>query len=639
MIMKECNTLRKALTKYNKKKRLLNLFPFLLTLFIHTLGYSEEDKKLRDLNPLTAKGHLNYSQEKGFYVTINLYLENGYKAYVDQFDLLFRKHDRTKISTENKRPSLKQNIEDQSTLELKKNKLAQKNEHLLTNIKVLKPLNIAPVVKIKDRFSGGKTREVIIESAHLVAFLKRVPDKLSDSLIAQVKYQACTETHCLFPKFTDTFITVSNTAKEMASVNSFDKKVFNEGLLSLFLFVFLAGILTSLTPCIFPMIPITLSILGSQTVDQRSKLSGFILSTVYVSGIAITYAVMGLLAAKSGALFGSALSQPIIVYSLATLFICMAMSMYGLYDLQLPGFLRNKLHSYKGIEGGLTKAFFGGLISGVAAGPCVGPVLISILAYVAKTQDAFFGFWLLLVYAVGLGMIFILLGTFSTLLSRLPKSGPWLNTVKGFFGFLMIIMALYYIEPVTDPTYFKIIVGVTFITLGVVRGFIALKTLRTRHDVFKRSLAIVIILIGTGGIGHGLLEITNIIPQTDTLAPSKNNNFEVYSEEKLQRALLSEQPVIIDFYADWCLACKELDRYIFSKPDIQSLMSQFLLLKVDLTIETTKTAPIREKYNILGLPTILFIHPNGDIISKETLTGFEPANQFKKRIKRVLKTL
>ncbi len=615
MIMKECNTLQKKLTKHTWKKWLLGLF--LSMLCINILAHSTTD--IKSLSPLTANGSLDYSQDKGFYLDLSLQLDEDYKAYVDQFDVLF----------------------DGTTAALKQEdsqKIEKSQRTVFKNIKAVKPFDISPTIEIKDRFSGGKIRKVIVESADLTTLLKKVPKQLPSSLVAKVRYQACTESHCLLPRFTSATITTSEAAIKMASTSSFEKTILNEGLLSLFLFVFLAGILTSFTPCIFPMIPITLSILGSQTVDQKSKLRGFILSTIYVCGIAITYAVMGLFAARSGALFGSALSQPLIVYSLAALFILMAMSMYGLYDLQLPGFLRNKLHAYKG-DGGIIGAFFGGLISGVAAGPCVGPVLISILTHVAKTQEQFFGFWLLFVFAVGLGMIFIILGTFSSLLSRLPKSGPWLNTVKATFGFFMIIMALYYIEPVTDPTYFKIISGIVFIILGSIRGFIALKTLKTPYDTLRRVFAIMIILAGVGSMTHGLLETTHIVQQTDPLPSPKNDHFEMYSEEKLEKALLSGKPVIIDFYADWCLACKELDKYTFSKPDIQSLMSKFLLLKVDLTLETTENTVLREKYNVLGLPTILFIHPTGDVLPEETLTGFESAGQFKRRIERVLKTL
>jgi thiol:disulfide interchange protein DsbD len=201
------------------------------------------------------------------------------------------------------------------------------------------------------------------------------------------------------------------------------------GGLQVFLFVFVSGFLTSLTPCVYPMIPITISIIGARSAQsQRSR--AFLLSLSYVLGIAFTYSLLGLFAAFSGALFGSALSNPWVVGFVGLVFVAMALSMFGLFELQVPAVIRDKFGN-RSTGSGFGGAFLAGLFSGIVASPCIGPVLVSILTYVAQTKNALFGFSLLFTFALGMGLLFLAIGTFSGLTSKIPKSGAQEMSLPG----------------------------------------------------------------------------------------------------------------------------------------------------------------------------------------------------------------
>ncbi|MEK6554532.1 MAG: cytochrome c biogenesis protein CcdA, partial [Bdellovibrionota bacterium] len=381
-------------------------------------------------------------------------------------------------------------------------------------------------------------------------------------------YQACTKTYCLFPKKIplQTTLKLSGTVATTVpsgALLSFEDAL-SRGLLATFLIVFFAGILTSFTPCIFPMIPITLAVLGAQqlkgTAAKSSRSRSFILSLFYVLGIAITYSIVGVIAAKTGALFGSFLGHPMVVTAIALIFVAMAFSMFGFYEVKIPDSLAtkisNKFSSASG-EKNFIGAFLSGIVAGVVASPCVGPVLVSILTYVAQTQNTVLGFFLLFTFALGLGQIFIVMGTFSHLLNKLPRSGNWLNGVKYVFGTVMLLMAVYYVLPILPK------------------------------DKILNQLGISKEETGTESY----------------LKPK----WLPYSEENLAKAKEAGMPVIIDVKADWCLACKELEMNTFSHKEVHDLGKRFIWLEFDATQNSPALDALKEKYTILGLPFVAFI--------------------------------
>ncbi len=433
--------------------------------------------------------------------------------------------------------------------------------------------NVSPQVEFFDKFSNKK-RFGIKETAELKVTISSAV-QVTDPQI-QMTYQACSSDFCLLPTKKILGLKAVASTKEDKSLTDYLSSIsvedlITEGSFLTFLFIFFAGILTSFTPCIFPMIPITLSILGSQTIG-KSRWKGFVLSLFYVHGIATTYSILGVAAAKSGTLFGAYLSSPIVVTAIALIFFAMALSMFGLYEIQVPVIIRSKLGNKK-ISDGKIGAYASGLVAGIVASPCVGPVLVALLTYVAQTQKAVLGFFYLFTYAIGLGLIFIVLGTFSQFVSKLPRSGAWMTKVKKGFGVILILMGFYYLWPVAK-VYF------------------------TPPSIEKTS--------------EGL------------------QGWQSYSNELLQSAA-NKQVVVIDFYADWCAACKELEKYTFSNLEVKAKLAGALLLKVDATQENDHVTPILNQYGVVGLPTVIFIETDGTVRKDLTLTGYEAPVDFMKR--------
>ncbi|RZL30533.1 MAG: hypothetical protein EOP00_36305, partial [Pedobacter sp.] len=215
-----------------------------------------------------------------------------------------------------------------------------------------------------------------------------------------------------------------------------------------FLAVFVVGILTSFTPCILPMLPITLGVIGAK--NTKSTFHSFTLSSTYVLGIAITYSILGVIAALTGNLFGSLLQNPFVIGSIAILFCLMGFSMLDLFYVQVPSSIQTRLSSVS--QGQKKGSYLGvaamGIVSGLVATPCVGPVVVTILTYVAQTKNVFLGFWLLFFFAIGMGLILIFFGTFSNRLIKMPKAGAWTETVKKVIGLIMFGVAFYYIKPI-----------------------------------------------------------------------------------------------------------------------------------------------------------------------------------------------
>ena len=450
---------------------------------------------------------------------------------------------------------------------------------------------LKPLVHFFDKVSKSE-REGIHEHGDMFFNLTLAKNTSPGEHTAEleVRFQACAADHCLFPKKIKTSVQFQVAAKSgealVPAKTDWDvESLLNQHSWRAFLAIFFFGILTSFTPCIFPMIPITLSVIGARSVGSaeqntsRISLRGFVLSVIYVLGIAITYAALGLFAAKTGALFGALLGNPIVVTVIAIVFVAMGLSMYGLFDIQVPAFIRDSIGA-KHTDAGYVGAFVSGLISGVVAGPCVGPILVSVLTFVARAQNMMLGFSLLFTYACGLGLIFIVLGTFSGLLARLPKGGAWMKVSNFIFGTSMIALAIYYVYPVLSP------------------------------------------------------RIASVATHNAASAPASSLPWKTYAADQFDQARAEGKPLILDFSADWCQACKELERYTYSDPRVQDEATRFKLYLFDATQESELLTSLRKQYDILGLPTLLFFGHDGKLRSSLTLTGFESAEQFLERMKK-----
>ena len=403
-----------------------------------------------------------------------------------------------------------------------------------------------------------------------------------------------------------------------------------------FAILFLAGILTSLTPCVYPLIPITVGIFGARQAEHRSR--SVALSATYVAGIAAMYSVLGVAAALSGRAFGSVLSSPVVVVVLAILLVALAASLFGAFDIALPSSLQQKLSGVRGR--GFAGAFGMGLVAGIIAAPCTGPVLAGVLAYVATQRSALLGFWMLFTYAVGMGLLFFVLGATSL---RLPRSGPWMETVKSVLGVALVAAAVALVLPFLPrpgplpwPARPVAIAAGVIALAAVLLGALSLSFHGDRREKAMKLVALVLLVAGVG-LRFGWAG-----------EPRREKGVEIPWVRDEKRAVLQSRatgkPLLIDFFAEWCAACKELDVHTWTDPVVaKEVADRFVPLKVDATEETVENEELQRKYQVPGLPTVLMMacrdeRPPECAIPGEgpaRVTGFLPPPEMLERLRRV----
>lgn len=491
------------------------------------------------------------------------------------------------------------------------------------------------------KFDFSESPLSVYEGEVFIGTLLKVSDNITPGdyqLIINLDYQACNDKSCLAPTSVSDTIIVT-VADKQSVVNEVNQDIFKKidlsysalseepadddfisstfegsGLLLGLIFVFLGGLALNLTPCVYPLIPITIGYFGGQSEGSTGKL--FMMGLLFLIGMAVTYSVIGVITALTGSVFGALLQSPVVIIGIVLIFLVLSLSMFGVYEFKLPD---SWVQKAGGAKQGYYGAFFMGLTMGIVAAPCIGPFVIGLVTYVAAKADPFFGFLLFFVLAVGLGFPYLFLAVFSGKIKNLPRAGEWMDAVKHIFGFILIGMAIYFLLPLLPDTISGYLLPAYMVFVGLWLLFFEKLANRIKgFRIFKIVFAVLILAVA----------IYAFIPE------DRNSvDWQPYAEGVIPEEI-NASGVIIDFYADWCIPCKELDAFTFSDPKVIEASKNFYTFKADMTKSLSdEVEALRNKYKIVGVPTVLILNSEGNEVKR--VTGFVNAEEFYEMIKNI----
>ena len=504
--------------------------------------------------------------------------------------------------------------------------------------------------------------KVYLVSPHVIVNLKKNADVSGVQKIDFVlAYQGCSnkglcyepQTHSysfdvdvakLGSKSVDTSATTTKKAGESETQSIADTLKSGNIVLILGMF-FIFGVLLSLTPCVFPMIPIISSVIVSQGEGLTTK-RAFFLSIVYVLSMSVAYTFAGILAGLFGSNLQAALQTPWVIYSFAGIFVALSLSMFDLYELQMPNFIQSKLSSATGKKSGIIGVAIMGFLSALIVGPCVAAPLAGALVYIGQTGNALLGGAALFMLSIGMGVPLIIVGTGAG--KFMPRPGMWMDTVKTIFGVMMLGVAVWMISRVLDQGVVMLLWGALAIGTGVHFG--ALEPLHVNNGVkensIKKVFAVLLALYGIilfigslSGSKNVEIPLDQFTLRTSVAAAAdiklEGLKFKVVTTEDELNTELEKakgKKVILDFAADWCTACKELDATTFKDKDVMAKMSEFVLIRADITANTDKQKALSKRYGVFGPPVIIFIDKDSKVLDNETITGYKAPAEFLKHL-------
>jgi len=442
---------------------------------------------------------------------------------------------------------------------------------------------------------------------------------------------------------------VGNSTQQTAPLSEQDQitqSLHNDSLWGTLVSFFGFGLLLSLTPCVFPMIPILSGIIvgkGHNITTARA----FLLSLSYVVASAFTYTVFGILAALFGSNLQAAFQEPWIIALFSGIFVLLSLSMFGFYNLDLPDFIRAKLHnsSEKHRDGSMLGAAIMGALSSLIVGPCVAAPLAGALIYIGQTGDAVLGGSALFVMGIGMGVPLLLLGASAGKL--LPKAGTWLNATKAVFGVLMLGVAVWMLSRILPPSITMLLWALLLILPAIYLN--AVDSLPEHSSGWRKLWK----GVGITMLAYGLLlligfSIGNSNPLkplqgfgvTAAKASEQGLSFERISsltelEARIQQANANHQPVMLDFYADWCISCQEMEAYTFTDANVTQTLAGFVLLQADVTKQSDADKALLAKFNLIGPPAILFFYGSQQETKSLRVIGYQDALTFIKTLQHV----
>lgn len=473
----------------------------------------------------------------------------------------------------------------------------------------------------------------------------------------KVSYQGCSEAGLCYEPYTDKFMLKIDTSKlgtssantkksqetvELSETDIIADTIKNASLWVVLITFFGFGLLLSLTPCVFPMIPIISGVIISQGEGITTR-KAFMLSLVYVLAMAVAYTFAGVLAGLFGANLQAALQNPWVIYSFAGVFVALAFSMFGFYELKIPDSVVAKVSS-SGKRNGYTGVAIMGFLSALIVGPCVAAPLAGALVYIGQTGDAVLGGLALFFMSIGMGVPLIMIGVSAG--KFMPKPGEWMTLVNAFFGVMMILVAIWMLEKILDDSVTMLMYAITGVGFAY---FLGLHDHERQHHHVKKSIAFLIFLYSTSLIigsmagSSSMLTPLKVFAAKDVVVGLNASSvvhtkfIKVTSIDELDALLKKHKgkKIMVDFYADWCTSCKELEEITFNDSAILSKMDEFILIQADITANTQNEKDLSKKYGVFGPPTLLFFDENGEWRKSKTIVGYIEPESFLKHLNKL----
>jgi thiol:disulfide interchange protein DsbD len=476
-----------------------------------------------------------------------------------------------------------------------------------------------------------------------------------------VSYQGCSEQGLCYEPYTDKFnlsidsdkLTEAGTQNELKPLNIKEKQtqvqtpnkelsetdmiadvIKNSSIWMVLLTFFGFGLLLSLTPCVFPMVPIISGVIVSQCKNE-DKCKAFTMSMVYVLAMSIAYTIAGVLAGMFGANLQAALQNPYVIVTFSAVFVALAFSMFGFYELKIPDSVVSKVSSAGKKKGGFVGVAVMGFLSALIVGPCVAAPLAGALVYIGQTGDAVLGGAALFAMSLGMGIPLILVGTSAGKL--MPKPGAWMTLVNAFFGVTMVLIAIWMLERILDS--YITMLAYSFTGIGFAY-YLGLFDHEAKHHHVKKTIAMIIFVYSVAlfiGVLSGSNSMTKPLGAfksstvSTTVSTSSHEKFTKVTSIYELDGLLEEnsgKKILLDFSAEWCTACKELEEVTFADERVKAKMDEFVLIKADITANGEEEKNLSAKYGVFGPPAIIFFSEDGDVLNSKTVVGFIEPDEF-----------
>jgi thiol:disulfide interchange protein DsbD len=486
----------------------------------------------------------------------------------------------------------------------------------------------------RKSFAFAPGKELLVYEGQLTLHTAlHVPADFSGTRIgigAKLHYQACNDTTCLPPATAaaELLVPVSATiragqpaaapaARPAPHTAAFDVGAWmsTHGLAITLLVVALLGLGLNLTPCVYPLISVTIAYFGSQSRHRETRVAA--LAVAYVLGITASFALLGVLAALSGGVFGAALQKPAVLFIIAAILVALALSSFGVYQLRPPTWAMRRV---SGSVPGVFGSFFMGLTMGVVAAPCVGPVVLGLLLFVGSRQSGVLGLELFSALGLGMGLPYMVLAMAAGSITALPRSGEWLVWVEHFFGVVLLALAAYFVTPALPKAVSHFLLPGLAAAGGIYLGFIDRSGFRMRYFPSIKRLV---------GIAAIAVAVWAVVPRR----AESSIAWQPLEPASLDAARHSGKPAVVDFVADWCIPCREMERTTFRDPQVREQAARFAMFMADITSESEQMDDLADRYQVRGVPTVIVFDSSGTEVQR--LTGYTGPAEMAKAMREV----